>query len=53
MKPNLFIIGAPKCGTSALAHYLSEHPKVFFSNPKEPFYLSTDYPHLKEQHFLE
>jgi hypothetical protein len=52
MKPNLFVIGAPKCGTSALAHYLSEHPNVFFSNPKEPLYFSTDYPHLKDQHFL-
>lgn len=53
MTPNLFIIGAPKTGTTALAQYLSEHPRVFFSNPKEPFYLCTDYPHLKEQHFLE
>jgi hypothetical protein len=50
--PNLFIIGAPKCGTSALAHYLSEHPNVFFSDPKEPFFLSDDYPQLKKQHGL-
>lgn len=53
MLPNLFIIGAPKTGTTALAQYLSEHENVFFSNPKEPFYLCTDYPHLKAQHFLE
>ena len=53
MTPNLFIIGAPKTGTTALAHYLSEHPNVFISNPKEPFYLCADYPHLKEQHFLQ
>lgn len=52
MRPNFFIIGAPKCGTTALAHYLSEHPAVFFSEPKEPFYLSDDYPKLKEQHLL-
>lgn len=50
--PNLFIIGAPKCGTSALAHYLSEHPAVYFCDPKEPFFLSDDYPRLKEQHSL-
>lgn len=50
--PNLFIIGAPKCGTTALSEYLSEHPNVFFSNPKEPFFLCDDYPHLKNQHFL-
>lgn len=51
--PNLFIIGAPKCGTSALAHYLSEHPAVYFSDPKEPFFLSDDYPKLKDQHSLD
>lgn len=27
--PDFFIVGAPKCGTSALAHYLSAHPEVF------------------------
>lgn len=42
MIPNLFIIGAPKSGTTAMAHYLSEHPNVFISNPKEPFYWSDD-----------
>ena len=51
--PNLFIIGAPKCGTSALAQYLSEHPAVYFSDPKEPFFLSDDYPKLKDQHSLD
>ncbi len=35
---DFFIIGAPKCGTTALARYLSEHPDVFVSNPKEPLY---------------
>lgn len=37
-KPNFFIVGAPKCGTTALAHYLSEHPDIFISNPKEPLF---------------
>lgn len=35
-KPNLFIIGAAKSGTTSLHHYLSEHPDVFMSDPKEP-----------------
>ncbi len=43
--PDFFIIGAPKCGTTALAQYLSEHPSVFFCVPKEPFFWATD--HLK------
>ena len=41
-KPNFFIIGAPKCGTSALAEYLREHPDIFFSHPKEPGYFLED-----------
>lgn len=41
-KPNFFIIGAPKCGTTALSEYLRSHPNVFISEPKEPHYFSTD-----------
>ena len=40
--PNFFIIGAPKCGTTALAEYLKEHPHVFISTPKEPHYFASD-----------
>jgi hypothetical protein len=47
--PNTFIIGAPKCGTSALAAYLKQHPNFFLSSPKEPFYWSEDYPRLRER----
>ena len=36
--PNLFLVGAPKCGTTALATYLSEHPDVWLSRPKEPHF---------------
>ncbi|MAT73179.1 MAG: hypothetical protein CMJ58_27145 [Planctomycetaceae bacterium] len=52
-KPNLFLIGAPKCGTTSLAWYLSEHPAVFFCDPKEPFYFNTDYPELRRKEHLE
>lgn len=27
--PNLFIVGAPKSGTTALTHYLGSHPELF------------------------
>ena len=40
--PDFFILGAPKCGTTALAHWLGEHPQVFMSPVKEPHYFSTD-----------
>ena len=42
MPPNLFLIGAPKCGTSALHDYLAQHPNVFMSDPKEPHHFCTD-----------
>lgn len=42
--PTLFLVGAPKCGTSALAEYLSTHPNVLFSEPKEPHYFAFDFP---------
>ena len=40
--PDFFILGAPKCGTTALAHWLGEHPQVYMSAVKEPHYFSTD-----------
>ena len=35
MLPNMIIIGAQKCGTSALHYYLSFHPEISMSRPKE------------------
>ena len=43
--PNLFIIGAPKCGTSSMIHYLSKHPQIFVSKVKEPHYFNKDSGH--------
>lgn len=43
-KPNLFIIGGAKCGTTSLWHMLNSHPEVFMSYPKEPnFFSFSDY----------
>lgn len=41
-RPNTFVVGAPKCGTTALTTYLREHRQVFFSTPKELNYFSRD-----------
>lgn len=35
-KPNLFILGAGKCGTTSLYELLSRHPDICVSNVKEP-----------------
>lgn len=40
-KPNLFIIGAMKAGTTSLHNYLSSHPQIFMSSVKEPKYFSS------------
>jgi Sulfotransferase family len=33
--PNLVVIGGLKCGTTSLHHYLSLHPEITMSRPKE------------------
>lgn len=46
-KPNFFILGAPKCGTTSIAAWLEEHPQVFMSPVKEPDYFNFD---IKQMH---
>ena len=43
-KPNFFILGAPKCGTTSLARWLAQHPNIFISPEKEPHFFNTDDP---------
>jgi hypothetical protein len=40
--PNFFIVGAPKCGTTALYSYLKQHPQIFMSPHKEPTFFGRD-----------
>lgn len=43
IKPNFFICGAPKAGTTSLHSYLSAHPDIFVpEDPKEPTHFATD-----------
>ena len=48
-KPNFFIVGAPKCATTAFHYYLQEHPNIFLPRQKEPHYFATDFRDEKEQ----
>ncbi|MGB0652276.1 MAG: sulfotransferase family protein [Thermoplasmatota archaeon] len=41
-RPNFFLIGAPKSGTSAMCAYLRQHPEVFLPRLKEPYWFSSD-----------
>ena len=45
-KPNFFIIGAPKCGTTSLAIWLSSNPQVFMPAAKELHHFNTDDNHI-------
>ena len=47
MKPNLFIAGAAKCGTTAWHSYLREHPDIFFPELKEPNFFALDFPGMR------
>lgn len=41
-QPNLFILGAPKCGTTSLARWLELHPDVYVPSVKEPHHYNID-----------
>lgn len=54
-KPSFFIVGAPKCGTTALYAYLKQHPQVFMP-AKELYYFGSDftfqYPRAQLSYYL-
>lgn len=43
-RPNFFIVGAPKCGTTAMYEYLRQHPEIFMPEKiKEPSFFCKDF----------
>jgi hypothetical protein len=44
-RPDFLIVGAPKCGTTALAAWLAAHPRIFMPAHKEPFFFGDDLTH--------
>lgn len=42
-KPNFFIVGAPRCGTTAMWSWLREHPEIFMAEIKGPHFFGKDY----------
>lgn len=54
--PDFFVVGAPKCGTTAINKFLSQHPDIFISARKELHYFGGDldwrnYSMSKEEYF--
>ena len=41
--PNLFLLGAAKCGTTTLYAYLDQMPDICMAFPKEPHYFPAEY----------
>lgn len=54
-KPNFFIVGAPKCGTTAMYQYLRQHPEIYMAR-KELNYFGgaerTTYPKGRLEDYL-
>lgn len=51
-RPNFFIVGAPKCGTTALYDYLNQHPQIYMSEIKEPKYFGENSSFKTESDYL-
>jgi len=41
--PDFLILGAAKCATTSLHAWLSQHPQLLMSSPKEPVYFELEY----------
>lgn len=41
-QPDFFIVGAPKCGTTAMNDYLRQHPQIFMPERKDITYFGSD-----------
>lgn len=42
VRPDFFIVGAPKCGTTAMDSFLSQHPDIFIPEAKELQFFGSD-----------
>jgi len=54
-RPNLFIVGAPKCGSTSLHFYLQQHPELFMSELKEINHFNFDmstHVHYTDEEYL-
>jgi len=50
-RPGFFVVGAPRCGTTALYTYLNENPFIFLPAIKELHYFAADFPDVHKIQF--
>jgi len=43
LRPNFFVVGAPRAGTTALYQYLRQHPDIYLPKRKELHYFTRDH----------
>jgi len=41
-KPDFFLVGAPRSGTTSLYTYLKQHPEIYVAIQKEPHFFGSD-----------
>lgn len=55
-RPNFFIVGAPKCGTTAMNVYLRQHPQIFMPTRKDIGFFGQDlqfhWPRITREQYL-
>ena len=51
--PTFFILGAARCGTTAMADWLHRHPNVAITQPKEPTFYAPEMAHSRYGHILK
>lgn len=44
--PDLFLVGAPKCGTTSMYEYLRQHPQIFFPYDDDDYWRTKEPNHL-------
>lgn len=49
MPPSFYVVGAPRCGTTAISKMLAGNPKISFSKPKETHFFLEDRSQLSRE----
>lgn len=51
-KPNFYIVGAPKCGTTTMYYWLKQHPQICMAGRKELHFFGSDLIYRGKRDFM-